>query len=147
MSAQLRPIGRPAFAIPNPYLDSRTKRSRRPISPVQAVFRRQRALKHEMWISLSPNWQGQRHTRIVKVDAKTLTLGMDDRAASDTPKAAELQWRQMRTNASKPLVPRCGRQNRKKAVDHRVDLLGHFELAEMPRSHRLPAQHMRDEGT
>lgn len=107
MSAQLCTIGRPAFATGNPYFGEATEyaeaaRSYLAYSGAFFVDEERGTLQHEMWVSLFPNWRGQRQSRVVTVNGESLTLATEDRAAGAPPRAAELHWRRAPANAPMP---------------------------------------------
>jgi hypothetical protein len=53
-----------------------------------------RIIEHEMFVSLFPNWRGQRQVRIVKLDHNELTLSTDQPFMfNGSLKVATITWR------------------------------------------------------
>ena len=58
-----------------------------------------RIVEHEMFVSLFPNWKGQRQARIVKLDVKELQLGPNRPLMfNGSPKMATITWRRANPN-------------------------------------------------
>jgi hypothetical protein len=58
-----------------------------------------RIIEHEMFVSLFPNWQGQRQVRIVKLDGNELKLSPDQPYLfNGSLKAATITWRRAQPN-------------------------------------------------
>jgi hypothetical protein len=56
-------------------------------------------IEHEMFVSLFPNWQGQRQVRIVKLDHNELSLGTDQPFMfNGSLKTATITWRRAQPN-------------------------------------------------
>jgi hypothetical protein len=99
MSAQLSAPARGAFAsgdmyegTPQEYADA--GKTYLAYSGPYHVDEAKRVIQHEMFVSLFPNWQGQRQLRIAKLEGDELRL-RPDRAHvfNGSLKTAEIVWR------------------------------------------------------
>ena len=105
MSAQLSAPKRPYFAggdmyrgTPDEYVDAGT--TYLAYSGPYYVNEEERTIQHEMFVSLFPNWRGQRQLRIATLDGDELRLRPEGpHMFNGTLKAAEIVWRRATPNA------------------------------------------------
>jgi Lipocalin-like domain len=104
MSAQLSAAGRRGFASGDMYTGTPAEyveagASYLAYSGPYRVDEVKRIVEHEMFVSLFPNWKGQRQARIVKLDADELRLSPDQpHLFNGSLKSAEIVWRRATPN-------------------------------------------------
>ena len=104
MSAQLSAAGRPNFASddmykgePQEYLAAGL--SYLAYSGPYYVDEARRVVEHEMFVSLFPNWRGQRQVRIVKLNENELHLSTNQpQLFNGSLKTAAIVWRRANPN-------------------------------------------------
>ena len=77
------------------------------------VDEEERTIQHEMFVSLFPNWKGQRQARIAKLDGDELRLIPDrPHMFNGSLKSAEIVWRRATPNGWPDFVGRESRRGR-----------------------------------
>ncbi len=104
MSAQLSAIGRKPFASGDMYQGSAQDYTAAGMTYLAYsgrffVDEARRIIEHEMFVSLFPNWRGQRQVRIVKLDGDELRLTTDQpHVFNGSLKMATITWRRAKPN-------------------------------------------------
>ena len=104
MSAQLSAADRPNFKSGDMYEGKAEEymaagRSYLAYSGPYYVDEGKRIVEHEMFVSLFPNWRGQRQARIVKLNEKELQLSPNRPLMfNGSPKMATITWRRANPN-------------------------------------------------
>jgi Lipocalin-like domain len=104
MSAQLSALDRPHFESGDMYRGKPKEyvtavRSYLAYTGPYYVDEARRIVEHEMFVSLFPNWQGQRQVRVVRLDEKALQLSTNQpQLFNGTLKTATIVWRRAKAN-------------------------------------------------
>jgi hypothetical protein len=104
MSAQLSAAGRPNFASGDMYKGEPQEYAAAGLSYLAYsgpyyVDEARRVVEHEMFVSLFPNWRGQRQVRIVKLNENELHLSPNEpQLFNGSLRTAAIVWRRANPN-------------------------------------------------